>query len=159
MAGFGRPYRALFRFWLFPRVANAAFRGGLHPGLFSQHHYGMLSFALGKKAWTRRSTLQPAGRPALQSHTLRVGDTDGELLRKRSLENRPKPLAADDVEQGEGWAFGLLGAALQLRDVAGAQVESVGKTAWLMLARSRRLRISSLWVFSRVGHCCAVIAG
>ena len=43
------------------------------------------------------------------------------------LQNRLKPLAADDVEQGEGRAFGLLGAALQLRDVADAQVESAGE--------------------------------
>jgi len=30
-----------------------------------------------KRAWTRRSTLQPAGRPALQLHSLRVGEAGG----------------------------------------------------------------------------------
>src|SRR5271157_453503 len=33
-----------------------------------------------KHAWTRRSTLQPAGRPALQFHALWVGEAVGGLL-------------------------------------------------------------------------------
>ena len=36
-------------------------------------------------------------------------------------------LAAKDIEQSESWACGLPGTALQLRDIAGAQVKSPGE--------------------------------
>ena len=45
----------------------------------------------------------------------------------RTLQYRLKPLAANYVEEGERRAFGLFGAALQLGDVAHAQIERTGK--------------------------------
>ena len=56
--------------------------------------------------------------------------SDGEPLFpfwKPRLQNRLKPLAANDIEQSEGWAFGLLGSALQLRNVAGGEIEIAGE--------------------------------
>jgi hypothetical protein len=44
-----------------------------------------------KPAWTRRSTLQPAGRPALQFHTPWVGEADGRLLRDWMYGLKPVP--------------------------------------------------------------------
>ena len=38
-----------------------------------------------KQAWTGRSTLQPAGRPALQFHALRVGEAGGATWLQPSI--------------------------------------------------------------------------
>ena len=43
------------------------------------------------------------------------------------LQNRLKPFASNDVEQGERWAFGLFGAALQLRDIARGEIQIAGE--------------------------------
>ena len=49
------------------------------------------------------------------------------LPSRRLLQDRLTPFAANYIEQNQRWAFGLLGAALQLRDVARGEIEVAGE--------------------------------
>src|SRR5665213_2457760 len=68
-----------------------------------------------------------AARRRLSTSTAGTWDRSSTRRFATSLENNLKTLAANDVEQGERRAFGLLGSALQLRDVARSEVEIAGK--------------------------------